>query len=127
MLAGDVGCLRGVQPAQPAGQKGLRAGEEGFSILPRKRLCLFCCKVVAGLNWNCLSHELIQLLSNLQVHSMGWRRVGVSSPGREDASSPSHAYRRTGNEPMATCTHLQQKESSLYQPSWFCWVGSFLI
>lgn len=45
-----------------AGKKELKgAGEEGFSILPRWSLCLFCCKVVAGLIWNCLSHELIQL------------------------------------------------------------------
>ena len=40
---------------------------------------MFCCKVVAGLNWNCLSHELMQLLNNLQVHTMSWRDGGGGS------------------------------------------------
>lgn len=82
LLAGEREALWGNgHPAWPAqhgraGKKEVGAGEEDFSILPRRSLCLFCCKVVAGLNWNCLSHELIQLLSNLQVHSTGWRGGG---------------------------------------------------
>lgn len=79
-LQGDMGHLGGtVSQHGRAGKKQLGGGEEGFSILPQRSLCLFCCKVVADLNWNCLSHEQIQLLSILQVHSMGWRGGGDGS------------------------------------------------
>ena len=82
---GDVGHLGGngqpvwLAPHGRAGKKELGTGEADFTILLQRSLCLFCCKVVAGLNWNCLSHELIQLLSSLQVHSMGWRSGGGGS------------------------------------------------
>lgn len=91
-----------------------------------ERLCLFCCKVVAGLNWNCRSHELIQRLSNLQVHGMGWRRVGVSSPGRRLRAALLTPAPGQGVSRWPHAPHLQQQESRLHQPSPFCWVGSFL-
>lgn len=114
MLAGEVGCLRGMVSLHSQ-QKELGAGEEGSSIPPRKRLCLFCCKVVSGLNWNCLSHELIQLLSYLQVHGMGWRSLGVSSPRDGGCKQPFSCLPRereradgrmhpTSNRSRAGCT-----------------------
>lgn len=124
---GDVGRLgEMVSQRGRAGKEELGGGEEGFSILPRRSLCLFCCKVVAGLNWNCLSHELIQLLRNLQVHSMGWRGGGGGGSRPQRCNQPFLHLPQGWEGAGGVCApHLQQKESRLHQPCPLCWEGSF--